>query len=505
MMRAFRRRTSSVQAAPSAGLAGQRARGKAPLPRSGRTLGERLALRVPDGSAGPAEDDRVREDLAVRLDASRGRGSPLPGEVRSFMEPRFGADFGDVRVHTGGYSAQLSRALGARAFTAGSDVYLGEGRSPRNDPLMAHELTHVVQQAGAAQPAVVQRAPEDAPPPPVSAEDRRKKMIDEAAAVIDEEKGSLPFHYVHAELEGELVFVLFDDVHVHRLFRYLLKEWLGPVGPTETLENAVLPEAPRWVGEFRARALNLRARKPTDPDYDAYLEQKRLADLALRLADSVAAETPAQKLRKQFVAETDKRIGTTVMTQAEIDAERSKAATGGLTPQNFTTCIEFFSQVTRAVTKQSGIKSPLLLGPNAYKEINPQATQSLPPGAWHPCTPDTRPKPGDLLIFTFAQNEKNAEGKVKYYKGWFAHISIVRSIEALKDKPTTGVNAGASEKWISVDGGGTTAAEVVRWFYPETCLIKGPGTTLRTLHGWIDIEAAAQAHLVKLPGGGATP
>ena len=52
---------------------------------------------------------------------------------------------------------------------------------------------------------------------------------------------------------------------------------------------------------------------------------------------------------------------------------------------------------------------------------------------------------------------------------------------------------GATEKWISVDGGGVTAKTVDRYFNPETCIIKGPGTTIRTLHGWIDVEKMAEA------------
>ncbi|HNP97166.1 MAG TPA: DUF4157 domain-containing protein, partial [Cyclobacteriaceae bacterium] len=64
------------------------------------------------------------------------------------MEPRFGVDFSDVRVHTGNDAVQMNRAVGAQAFTHGSDVYFGEGRSPNNLELTAHELTHVVQQTG---------------------------------------------------------------------------------------------------------------------------------------------------------------------------------------------------------------------------------------------------------------------------------------------------------------------------------------------------------------------
>ena len=92
-------------------------------------------------------------ELEGRLASQRGRGQPLPGEVRAFMEPRFGAYFGDVRVHTDAEAAQLSRDLHAQAFTHGRDVYFGAGRyAPETDAgkrLLAHELTHVVQQGGA--------------------------------------------------------------------------------------------------------------------------------------------------------------------------------------------------------------------------------------------------------------------------------------------------------------------------------------------------------------------
>jgi hypothetical protein len=68
------------------------------------------------------------------------------------MEQRMGADFGGVRLHTGGDSVQLNREISAQAFTRGQDIYLGEGKenvdSHEGRRLLAHELTHVVQQNG---------------------------------------------------------------------------------------------------------------------------------------------------------------------------------------------------------------------------------------------------------------------------------------------------------------------------------------------------------------------
>ena len=98
--------------------------------------------RLADGTA------QAQPDLENRLNASQGGGSALPDDVRSFIEPRFGADFSQVRVHTGSDAVQMNRELNAQAFTHKQSVYFGAGKAPANDALTAHELTHVVQQTG---------------------------------------------------------------------------------------------------------------------------------------------------------------------------------------------------------------------------------------------------------------------------------------------------------------------------------------------------------------------
>jgi Domain of unknown function (DUF4157) len=87
-------------------------------------------------------------DLESQLSSSKGGGNPLSDEVRSFMEPRFGADFSGVRVHTGSDAVQMNQGVNAQAFAHGSDIYFGAGKAPGKDALTAHELTHVVQQTG---------------------------------------------------------------------------------------------------------------------------------------------------------------------------------------------------------------------------------------------------------------------------------------------------------------------------------------------------------------------
>jgi hypothetical protein len=94
----------------------------------------------------------VALDLEARINTSRSGGQPLPASTCAFFEPRFGYDFSHVRVHTDAEADMLNRALNARAFTTGPDIFFQPGAytpgSSSGWELLAHELTHVVQQTG---------------------------------------------------------------------------------------------------------------------------------------------------------------------------------------------------------------------------------------------------------------------------------------------------------------------------------------------------------------------
>jgi hypothetical protein len=81
-------------------------------------------------------------------------GRPLDSGVRAFMEPRFDYDFSRVRVHAGPLAAESAEAVGAQAYTVGQDVVFNDGKytpsTTEGKKLLAHELSHVVQQAGAS-------------------------------------------------------------------------------------------------------------------------------------------------------------------------------------------------------------------------------------------------------------------------------------------------------------------------------------------------------------------
>lgn len=119
-------------------LAGSRGKGE-PLQRKAGPAGE--------GHGG----DRMPRGAEARVDAVGG-GRPLTREQRTYFEPRFGADFGQVRLHTDGSADSAARAVGALAYTRGYDIVFRKGEyrpeSSAGRRLLAHELTHVVQQRG---------------------------------------------------------------------------------------------------------------------------------------------------------------------------------------------------------------------------------------------------------------------------------------------------------------------------------------------------------------------
>jgi hypothetical protein len=122
-----------------------------------------------DGTVMRSEDSSCASDgmhsFATRLDAAYSRGQQLTTETRARMEGGFGADFGSVRIHTDPGANELARDAGARAFTTGNDIYFRSGEyqpgTSAGDWLLAHELTHVVQQRTSPTATVhrVQRMP----------------------------------------------------------------------------------------------------------------------------------------------------------------------------------------------------------------------------------------------------------------------------------------------------------------------------------------------------------
>jgi len=119
-------------------------------------------LQCADSGPPTSQSHNEPNKLQSVLSNQNTRGSPLPQSTRTHMESRMGADFSNVRIHTGAESQEASHSIGARAFTNGQHIHFGEGQfNPHTNSgkhLLAHELTHTVQQGASPALSSVQRS-----------------------------------------------------------------------------------------------------------------------------------------------------------------------------------------------------------------------------------------------------------------------------------------------------------------------------------------------------------
>jgi hypothetical protein len=119
-------------------------------PGMGFNLGD-IAILPPEWTVGRAGGD-LSPALSMRIRSAQGGGEPLAPETRAPLEGAFGHTFADVRLHADGEADALSARLGAAAFTTGADVFFRQGAYQSSQAesrrLLAHELTHVMQQRG---------------------------------------------------------------------------------------------------------------------------------------------------------------------------------------------------------------------------------------------------------------------------------------------------------------------------------------------------------------------
>jgi hypothetical protein len=137
-------------------------------------------------------------NLANRLRSRAGKGRPLEGQTREKMESGFARDFSDVNVHTDATADEMNRELGARAFARGKDVYFKSGEynpdTAAGQRLIAHELTHTVQQGGGEAkgmvPPLLQRNPvSDAASRAVNyVGDKVREVVEAVSGLVPENK-----------------------------------------------------------------------------------------------------------------------------------------------------------------------------------------------------------------------------------------------------------------------------------------------------------------------------
>jgi phage-related protein len=114
-----------------------------------------------DREASAGDPGELPQGLVRRIMDLQQGGGPLPSEIRAYMEPRFGADFSSVRIHTDDQAGRTAQDIQAHAFTMGEHIAFAPGayrpESTEGKKLLAHELTHVVQQRGGSEGATAQQ------------------------------------------------------------------------------------------------------------------------------------------------------------------------------------------------------------------------------------------------------------------------------------------------------------------------------------------------------------
>lgn len=148
------KRAESIQRAPGVGINDDEA-----LEQEADEMGAQAMRKASNVDMSGSFD--VEQDVESRISAKSGSGQQIPDANRGMFESSMGHDFSSVNIHSDAESDTLNRQLGARAFTTGSDIFFRQGEynpaSSGGQELLAHELTHVVQQGGAK----VQKKTED--------------------------------------------------------------------------------------------------------------------------------------------------------------------------------------------------------------------------------------------------------------------------------------------------------------------------------------------------------
>jgi hypothetical protein len=124
----------------------------AALQRLASNIGNAAFARFAEPGSGILPGGQVHPDVEAAIGTARGRGAELDAGVRERVGGALEDPLADVRVHTDSSADALARSVSARAFTTGTDIFFASGEyrpaTASGDALLAHELTHVVQQRG---------------------------------------------------------------------------------------------------------------------------------------------------------------------------------------------------------------------------------------------------------------------------------------------------------------------------------------------------------------------
>lgn len=198
--------------------------------------------RSAEGGASPAVASNVQSAIHGKLTG----GEPLSGDVRSHMEPRFNADFSNVRVHKDQESASLSNQLSARAFTYQNHIFFSRNQyqpgSSEGQHLLAHELTHTIQQGHSVQRS--RQVSTTTSTPPV-----QRLGVQDALDKFAEWAANIPgFTLLTFVIGFNPINMRSVDRNAANLLRALIQVMPGGAFITQALDNhGVINKAAAWV------------------------------------------------------------------------------------------------------------------------------------------------------------------------------------------------------------------------------------------------------------------
>jgi hypothetical protein len=429
-------------------------------------------------------------------------GKPMEPALRRDMEQSLGHDFSQVRVHADGMAGQSARDLNARAYTLGHDVVFGssafqpETREGRR--LIAHELTHVVQQTGgtagdgSGQANAIMRQPAGQPPAgeqktaedgvpawvvsimgdphlglttklkamamgvglvdfePKSEAELLKDKASEPAGEAEGGKHGLSSDEAGTELKEQFTRNRAVDMAKSKMGA----DWHAPKdsaalktakglhgGDPQDVRSQALTAGMEWAYEHQEQLKKLK-----EEAMSRHKKSKSPGDLKTAEAAGDLLGSLGSSLGKP-VGDLQVSLPNGSAAEAAWKALGSEKAKKSLEKVGFplawfTTCVTLINPVAEAAGVDTKKWSSLEMFDKRKKERFQEAQESK---AWVPAESKVQPKPGDIIIFvTYQKGQKGAVEK-SISKAFFQHVAVL--IE-----PVT-KNEDGTERWVTADGG----------------------------------------------------
>lgn len=425
-------------------------------------------------------------------------GTAMAPALRRDMESRFGHDFSRVRLHSGALAGQSARDLNARAYTLGNDIVFGAGAfqpdTHAGRRLLAHELTHVVQQGGGATGAgapgkgTIMRMKEGEAPTENSADadvpewvmsilgdsdislktklramatgfgwigpepksedefikdlpaEQPAKQPGEGGLSSDEAAKKLPEAMIRTDAVREAKEMMGADWHALPGSAAYKKSQKAMKGDPQKFRDKALTGGMVWAYENKDKLLKIKAEALSRFAAKKNPKDKETADAADALLSSLSASV------KKPLAEQESSLENTDAAEEawkSIGSEKTKKSLQkvGFPIAWFTTCVTLVNPVAEAAGVDTKKWGPLEMFDKKKKVQFEQNTE-----AWVPAERKQQPKPGDIIMFvTYPKGQKKGEVQREMSKAFFEHVGIlIEPVTANEDK---------TEKWVTADGG----------------------------------------------------